>query len=630
MSDFLPQLESQILVCDGGFGTQLRKRVPLHIDCLDACNVEESYQELVRQIHLEYCQSGADIIQTNTYGANQRKLELYGFGDRVEEINQAGVELAKHAVAKSKMLGLRHDSREIFVAGSVGPLESNPFERDLSVSEMEQIFKTQIAALVVAGVDLVILETFTNLHQATVAVKLALEFEVPVIAQISGVSKGLLRDGTDVRVFAQSLAQLGVSIIGLNCRGPHDLLSATEKLAPVISTPLSVQPNAGTPRIDQGQLNTTYSVSADLFNEYVQKFIDLGVNVIGGCCGTTPEYIRKIRSSVAGQPPIQRPTQIFVFPEQPKLPKGIVPPNPIQQIFEHKNRIVSVEMRANTFPQLKAMLNAAQRLATVGVDMFDVPDNAGATVNIGTIGTAFRLQQVTNIPTLIHWTTRQRNLISIQSHLLEAWALGIQGVIALSGDHPKVGRYETAKVVTDLRGSVQLMALLERLNQGHLIDGSPLGEACNFYVGGGLTIAPNLIPHLKHLRQKVENGARFVYTQPVYTLDDAEQICHATRNFGIKVLLGILPITSFRSISFLRDNLGMYIPLTVVDRFQSLSSSADQATYGLEMINDFVHQLGRQNRFTVDGIYVIPPARINWKRKQAIISQLIRTFRSQV
>ena len=132
------------------------------------------------------------------------------------------------------------------------------------------------------------------------------------------------------------------------------------------------------------------------------------------------------------------------------------------------------------------------------------------------------------------------------------------------------------------------------------------------------------------MRQKVENGARFVYTQPVYTLDDAEQICHATRNFGIKVLLGILPITSFRSISFLRDNLGMYIPLTVVDRFQSLSSSADQATYGLEMINDFVHQLGRQNRFTVDGIYVIPPARINWKRKQAIISQLIRTFRSQV
>jgi homocysteine S-methyltransferase len=287
-------------------------------------------------------------------------------------------------------------------------------------------------------------------------------------------------------------------------------------------------------------------------------------------------------------------------------------------------------MRANTFPQLKAMLNQAQRLATVGVDMFDVPDNAGATVNIGTIGTAFRLQQVTNIPTLIHWTTRQRNLISIQSHLLEAWALGIQGVIALSGDHPKVGRYETAKVVTDLRGSVQLMALIERLNQGYLIDGSSLGEACNFYVGGGLTVAPNLSPHLKHLRQKVENGARYVYTQPVSTLDDAEKICHATRNFGIKVLLGILPITSFRSISFLRDNLGMYIPLTVVDRFQSLSSTEDQATYGLEMINDFVYQLSRQDRFPVDGIYVIPPARINWKRKQAIISQLIRTFRSQV
>jgi len=626
MSDFLKQLNRRVLVGDGGFGTQLRLHLPSHITCLDACNIDPTYKDKILQIHLEYGQAGADIIQTNTFGANKQKLSLQGFGNQVESINQAGVQLARRAATEINS----SQKRQIFIAGAIGPLENDPLEDELPINRIRQIFASQMESLVSAEVDLLILETFTNLRQAKIATTLAVEFGLPVIVQISGVSKGMLSDGTDVRVFAQTLSQLGANIIGLNCRGPHDLLLGFEKLVRVIDTPLSVQPNAGTPRIDQGQINTGYSVSVDQFSAYVKEFLDLGINIVGGCCGTTPEYTRTIRDCVAGRSPIQRQTQIFIFPEQPKTSKLEIQLNPIQKVFETKNRITSVEMRANTFPQLRAMIKVAEKLAIVGVDLFDVPDNAGATVNIGTIGTAFKLQEASNIPTLIHWTTRQRNLISMQSHLLEAWALGIKGLIALSGDHPKVGRFETAKIVTDIRGSVQLMSLLKRLNQGHLIDGTPLGESCDFYVGGGFTITRNLKPQLKYLHRKIEQGARFFYTQPVYTLDTAEEVCRSIHGQEprIKVLLGILPITNLRSISFLQDNLGMYIPSTVIEQFQNIDNPKDQFAHGLSMAKNLLYELSRQNRFLVDGIYIIPPSRLNWKNKQSVITQLIHAFRN--
>ena len=627
MSDFLHQIEHRILVGDGGLGTQLRLRLPSNIPCLDACNIDPIFRNFVCEIHEDYGRAGADIIQTNTYGANQLKLDLQGYGNQLESINLAGVQLASQAATEISS----SQNRQVFVAGSVGPLETNPLEDELSITEVRQAFTAQMEVLVSAGVDLLILETFTDLRQTKIATKLAVKFGLPVMVQISGISKGVVSDGTDVRVFAQTLSQLGASVIGLNCRGPHDLLLAAEKIARVTDIPLSVQPNAGTPRIDQGKISTTYSVSPDHFSGFIKRFLSLGINVIGGCCGTTSEYISVIRENADGYVPARRQTQIFVFPDNQKSSKSKISPNPIKQIFETNDRIVSVEMRANTFPQLRAMIKVSKNLADLEVDLFDVPDNAGATVNIGAIGTAFKLQQVSNIPTLIHWTTRQRNLISIQSHLLEAWALGIKGVIALSGDHPKVGRFETAKIVTDVRGSVQLMELLKRLNQGTLIDGTSLGEPCDFYVGGGFTITKNLKPQLRHLRRKVERGAKFIYTQPVYDLSTAEDVYQSIKNegFDTKILLGILPITSLRSISFLQDNLGMYIPSTVVKQFQDIDNPKDQLLYGLSIARDLVSRLSEQNRFSVDGIYIIPPSRMNWANKQVAITQLVQSFRKR-
>ena len=615
---FLADLKERILVCDGATGTQLRKRIPPYIQCLDACNIDPDYHHIVRNIHREYRQAGADVIQTNTYTANETKLENHGREEQVEEINAAGARLARDVAGA-----------DLYVAGSVGPLEIHPLQNKLPAKEIQRIFKTQMDALAEGGVDLLLLETFTDLDQTEVATQQALTYGLPVVVEISGISGGTLGNGVDVRVFAQEIEKLGAHVIGMNCRGPHDLLDAMTLLAPVIKAPISVQPNAGNPRIEQGKLEESYTVSAEIFDEYLQKLIQLGANLIGGCCGTTPEYTCKISARTRDVAPVKRETRIFVLPEVVRRRRRHPRANPVRQIFETRRNIVSIEMRAETFVEMRTMLNASRELAAVGADLFDVPDNAGARVSIGAIGTAYRLQQETQLPTIIHWTTRSRNLISMQSHLLEAQILGIRGVLVLSGDHPKVGPYdETANLVRDVRGSTQLIALISRLNSGELADGRSLGDSCDFYIGGGFTIRENPRPHVKHLANKVKNGAKFAYTQPAFTLEDIERTYEATKGLGIKILYGLLPITTFRSASYLRDNLGMYIPQSIVNQFRDVGFTEGKAL-GLKLALQLVRQIRKQDRFPVDGIYIMPPPPMNWKNKQAAVSEIIRTYRGE-
>lgn len=617
--NFIESLKHRVLVCDGAIGTELRKYIPENLPCVDACNISDEQAEKVVETHRAYAHAGADVIQTNTYQANREALAVHGLADQVEAINRAGVRLARSGAGES-----------CYIAGSVGQIpfyteDATQTNTEPSTKKMRQLFKQQMDALVDEGVDLLLLETFVSPKQAEVATKQALTYDIPIIVEISGISGGTVGTGLDVRVFAQELEQLGAHAVGINCRGPHDLVQAMELLAPVIRTPLVVQPNAGNPRVEQGEIAVSYTVGADVFTDYVHKLINLGANMIGGCCGTTPEYTAKIRQAVTGKKPVKRYPRIFVLPKRLATHKS-QKDNPVQQVFETRERIVSVEARANTFPQLRALLKEAKVLAAMGVDLFDVTDNSGAAVNIGAVGTAFRLQQATHIPTLIHWTTRSRNLISMQSHLLEAEALGIRGIVALSGDHPKAGPYEAASLVPDVRGAVQLMKLISRLNQGELADGSSIGEACGFYYGGGFTIAENLDPHVKHLTNKVAEGAKFAYTQPVWTFEDIKRAQKATEHLGIKILYGILPLTSFRSASYLRDNLGLYIPQFIVDKFRDLGDNAGNEL-GMQLTLNLVREIRNQDTIPIDGIYLIPPARLNWKNRRGVISEIVETYR---
>ena len=613
--NFIEALAHRILVCDGAIGTELRKRVPLYLQCVDACNISTEHAEKVTAVHRAYADAGADVIQTNTYQANREALAVHGLAEQVEVINRTGVMLARDAVPET-----------CYVAGSVGQI---PFQTsdtaEPATKAIRRLFKEQMDALVDEGVDLLVLETFVSPKQAEIATKQALSYGVPVIVEISGVSGGTVGAGLDVRVFAQELEQLGAHAVGINCRGPHDLVGAMELIAPVVRTPIVVQPNAGNPRVEQGEIALSYTVEAEVFSDYVEKLVELGANMIGGCCGTTPGYTAKIRKTVAGRESVKRESRIFVLPKIKSTSK-VRPDNPVQQVFETRERIVSVETRANTFPQLRALLKEAKGLAATGVDLFDVTDNSGAAVNIGAIGTAYRLQQTTQIPTLIHWTTRSRNLISMQSHLLEAEALGIRGIVALSGDHPKAGPYEAASLVPDVRGAVQLMKLIARLNQGELADGSSIGEPCGFYYGGGFTVAENLQPHVKHLTNKVAQGAKFAYTQPVWTYEDIVRIQQATEHLGIKMLYGILPLTSFRTASYLRDNLGLYIPQFIVDKFRDLGDTAAHEL-GIRLCLELIRDIRNQDACKINGIYLIPPARMNWKNRASVISEIVKTYR---
>ena len=613
--DFMQALARQILVCDGAIGTELRNHVPSYLQCVDACNISEEHAEKVSAIHRAYVGAGADVIQTNTYQANREALAVHGLAEQVKEINKAGVFLAR-AEAKETC----------YVAGSVGQIPFDALDSPVPATKtIRRLFEEQMDVLVDERVDLLILETFVSTKQAEIAAKQALTYGVPVVVEISGVSGGTIGTGLDIRVLAQELEQLGAHAVGINCRGPHDLVEAMELLAPVIKAPIVVQPNAGNPRVEQGEIALSYTVEAEDFGDYVGELVELGANMIGGCCGTTPAYTARIRQAVAGREPVKRERRIFVLTKSTSISKASTD-NPVQQVFETRERIVSVEMRANTFPQFRALLREAKSLATTGVDLFDVTDNSGAAVNIGAVGTAYRLQQTTQIPTLIHWTTRSRNLISTQSHLLEAEALGIRGIVALSGDHPKAGAYETASLVPDVRGSVQLMKLIARLNQGELADGSSIGEPCSFYYGGGFTIAENLRPHVRHLANKVAQGAKFAYTQPVWSYQDIVRAQRATEHLGIKILYGILPLTSFRSASYLRDNLGLYIPQFIVAKFRDLGDTAGHEL-GMRLCLELIRDIRNQDECAIDGIYLIPPARMNWKNRASIISEIVKTYR---
>ena len=348
---FIEALTRQILVCDGAIGTELRKRTPSYLQCVDACNISTEHAEKVTAIHRAYVEAGADVIQTNTYQANREALGVHGLTDQVEDINKAGVMLARAAAPET-----------CYIAGSVGQIPFQTLETNKvpSTKIIRRFFKEQMDALVDAGVDLLVLETFVSPKQAEIATKQALTYDIPVVVEISGVSGGTVGTGLDVRVFAQELEQLGVQAVGINCRGPHDLVEAMELLAPVIKVPIAVQPNAGNPRVEQGEVALSYTVEAEDFSDYVGKLIDLGANMIGGCCGTTPAYTAKIRQAVTGREPVKRQSRIFVLPKIQSTSKA-PSDNPVQQVFETRERIVSVETPRQYIPTISGVVEGSQK-----------------------------------------------------------------------------------------------------------------------------------------------------------------------------------------------------------------------------------------------------------------------------
>src|SRR5262249_15696223 len=508
--------------------------------CYDELNL--SQPDLIRAVHHEYLQAGAEIVETNTFGGNSFRLERHGLGGKVHEINFAGARLAKEAAK-------RFDG---WVAGSVGPLgiRIEPLGKT-SFQEAKDAFREQIAALLEAGVDVLILETFgylEELHQALLAAK-ELTQKIPVIAQMTVDEEANCLDGSTPEIFAPRLEEWGADVIGCNCSvGPVAMLDALERVRAATSLPISAQPNAGIPRSVEGR--NIYLCSPEYMASYARKFVAAGVKLVGGCCGTTPEHIRVMKSGLRASQARAKLADTQVKTKA-KLPAAIEAV-PLAQRSRLGAKVASgqfvtmVEIVPPKGTNIQKELEGARFLKSVGVDGINIPDSPRASARMSNQALSVLLQQQAGIEAILHYTCRDRNVLCIQSDLLGAAAVGIKNLICITGDPPKMGGYPDATAVFDV-DAIGLVNIVHNLKRGLDIGGNPIGMGTSLAIGVGANPGvSNIDEEIRRFEYKVEAGAEFAVTQPVFDLSLLENFLKRIERCRIPVIAGIWPLVSVR------------------------------------------------------------------------------------
>ena len=607
-------LRQGVLALDGGMGTQLYER-----GVLFNVNYEElvvTRPELVARIHDDYLRAGAQVIETNTFGANRVRLSRHGFEDRVREFNMAAASLARQAVGD-----------RAFVAGAIGP--TGLVFAGFSAEEREKVrtaFREQATALAEGGVDVLMLETMRQPEEIELAVegvRLAVGNRLPLVAQVS-VDEGLtMADGTTIAAMGQRLKDLGCDVIGVNCSdGPQVVLSAIEKLLP-LDIPLSAVPNAGLPRrVDDRFI---YVSTPEYFGVFARRLCKLGVKIIGGCCGTTPDHVRRIAAAVRmegssaasanADPVSDAPMWIGAAREeepdvtQTPLPIAGVRIVPREQKSSFASKIgrrfvVSVEVNPPAGLDPAPAVAAAKMLVAGGVDVINIADGARAQARMSNLALAVRLQEELGIETLLHVCGRDRNLLGQVAHLLGAHALGVRNLVIITGDPPKMGDFPDATAVYDL-DSIGILRLVSRLNRGIDPGGKPLGAATSFFAATGAEPAALNYPReLARLELKKRAGAELVMTQPVYDPAVLDRFLADVAPLGLPVLVGILPLASHKNAEFLHNEVpGMQIPADVRARMKAAGSGPMARREGVRIAREMLEAV----RDKVAGAYVMPP-----------------------
>lgn len=609
MQDFREALHQRILVADGALGTRLQALTGNTRACIDGFNLDPAYSEIVTLVHRSYVEAGSDLIFTNTYGANAHKLDRYSRSKQVLAINEEGALLASRA-AKGRA----------FVAGSVGPLEWSGGADDHLEERFLQMFSEQIDGLIQGGVDLLVLETFQDLVESRAALTAASDRGVPVIFSMGGLANGRTSLGVEAEELALLAVSHGVDAVGINCRGAFDVLESVQIVARTVSLPLLAMPNAGSPEIDRGRV--TYRTEPHVFKDYARELIGAGVQILGGCCGTGPEHIRQMAEAAMGRG-LPEPRTVSDVRVTSRVPLDLAKDralSEVERVFRTVPFVVSVEMRGAQNGEFSEFLDAGRRLARCGVHLFDVPDNAGARVGMDPMVSAFRLQEETRIPTIMHLSASHRNLIAVQSYLLGCWEVGLRSVLAVTGDHPNVGDHDKyASRVNDVKSSVNLLKLMNGLNEGRLFNGSPCLPT-SFFLGAGFNPMRKMVAQLKWLEKKIEAGAKFLYTQPLYCPRDIEAMMKEVRSFGLPVLVGILPLSSRRNAEFFAAGRipGIIIPDEVLDRYRLVETQAQGIRLGVELAASLLQEMSG----LVDGCYLIPPFT---KDKYARVEEILVT-----
>ncbi len=558
-SNFLERLKLAPVLCDGAMGTLLYSKGIFINRCYDELNL--SQPELIRSVHHEYLQAGAEVIETNTFGGNSFRLARHSLADRTHEINLAGAKLAREAAK----------SFDVWVAGSVGPLgiRIEPLGKT-SREEARAAFRQQIQALVEGGVDLLILETFGSteeLHQAILAAR-DVNPQIPVVAQVTIDEEGNCLDGSTPEIFAPKLEEWGADVIGCNCSvGPVDMLDAIERVRQATSLPLAAQPNAGIPRNVEGR--NIYLCSPEYMASYARKFVSAGVRLVGGCCGTTPEHIRIMKSALrVGEARARTPQPRSAAEAKPVL----APTVPLEERSKLGGKIARgefvtmVEIVPPKGTDIHKEVEGARFLKSVGVDAINIPDSPRASARISNQALSLLIQKDVGIETILHYTCRDRNVLGMQSDLLGAAATGIRNLLCITGDPPKMGDYPDATAVFDV-DSIGLVNIVHNLNRGLDIGGNPIGAGTGFVIGVGANPGlSNIDEEVRRFEYKVEAGAEYAVTQPVFDLALLEAFLKRIEHCRIPVVAGIWPLVSARNAEFMKNELRVSVPDSIFDR----------------------------------------------------------------
>ena len=584
------------MLCDGAMGTLLYSKGIFINRCYDELNL--SQPELIRGVHHEYLQSGAEIIETNTFGGNSFRLARHSLADRVRDVNLAGARLAREAAK----------SFDVWVGGSVGPLGTRiePLGKT-SFEEARSSFREQIAALVEGGVDVIVLETFgylEELHQAILAAR-DVNPRIPVVAQVTIDEDSNCLDGSTPEVFAPRLAEWGADVIGCNCSvGPVAMLDAMERVRAATSLPLAAQPNAGIPRSVEGR--NIYLCSPEYMASYARKFVAAGVRLVGGCCGTTPDHIRVMKSALrVGE---ARAKAASVQAKKESAPAA-VPAHAIEQRSRVGHKIASgefltmVEIVPPKGTDIRKEIDGARFLKSVGVDAINIPDSPRASARMSNQALSLLVQQEVGIEAILHYTCRDRNVLCIQSDLLGAAATGIRNLICITGDPPKMGNYPDATAVFDV-DAIGLVNIVHSLNRGLDIGGNPIGAGTSFVIGVGANPGvPNLDEEIKRFEYKVEAGAEYAVTQPVFDLSLLENFLRRIEHCRIPVVAGIWPLVSVRNAEFMKNELRVSVPDAILERMARAKTPEAAREEGIAIAREMVGSV----RGLVQGVQISAP-----------------------
>jgi methionine synthase I (cobalamin-dependent)/5,10-methylenetetrahydrofolate reductase len=607
-------LSRRILLADGAMGTMLYERGIFLNSCFDELNL--SNPELVAGIHRAYVEAGVDLIETNSFGANEFKLARFGLADKVAEINRAAVEIAKRA-AKSGVM----------VAGAIGPLGFPVTEHSrLPADGAENAFAVQARALAEAGADFLILETFSSTDELLIAIRAAALTGLAIIAQmtVNEHSETLYGERID-QAIARIAAEPAVTAVGLNCSvGPSDMLTSLELIRPVTQKPISVQPNAGLPR--QVEDRTLYMCTPEYMAEYAKRFYEKGARIIGGCCGTTPNHIREIVRAVRSldKAAHRRPKVSPAAPAPAAVAEKGVKPVPLAERSAFGAKIAAglpvttIELTPPKGVDLSATIGKARICAEHGVDAINIPDGPRASSRLSPMVTAIRIQQEAGIETILHFCCRDRNLIGMQSDLLGAAAIGLKNMLIITGDPPKLGDYPNATGVFDM-DSIALTGVLHNLNRGLDIGGNPFAPPTAMTIGVGANpAAADLQREIDKFRQKVTAGAEYAITQPVFDAQMLFDFLDAIEDFRIPVIAGIWPFTSYKNAEFMANEVpGVVVPEQLLARMSTASTKEQARVLGIEIAREMIAKISER----VAGFAVSAPFG-NVKTALAVLSKI--------